>query len=253
MAVLMAATHPERVSALVLYGSYARRTRAPGYPWAQTEEERRRYNRPVDRTRGTGKPTYGCAAPRVIAPMQRWWAQRMRASATPSTIRALMDMNSLVDVRDVLSAVRVPTLVLAPHRRRTVPPRRGSLPRRAHSVGDTAASRWRGSLCVPQPGPAPRRDRCIPVGGAAARRSGARADRSGRGRGSGRAASAHRAGCRRWPASHDTIRPAGRSLRRSGHRRPLGASEAGPAHAGGRDHCRATPHRRAGGWARSCD
>lgn len=36
----------------------------------------------------------------------------MRASATPSTVRALMDMNSLVDVRDALPAVRVPTLVL---------------------------------------------------------------------------------------------------------------------------------------------
>ena len=47
--------------------------------------------------------------------MQRWWAQRMRAAATPSTVRALMEMNSLVDVRDTLPAVRVPTLVL--HRR----------------------------------------------------------------------------------------------------------------------------------------
>ena len=36
----------------------------------------------------------------------------MRAAATPSTIRALMDMNSLVDVRDALATVRVPTLVL---------------------------------------------------------------------------------------------------------------------------------------------
>jgi hypothetical protein len=44
--------------------------------------------------------------------MQRWWAQRIRAAATPSTIRALIDMNSAVDVRDVLAAVRVPTLVL---------------------------------------------------------------------------------------------------------------------------------------------
>jgi len=50
--------------------------------------------------------------PSADVPMQRWWAQRMRASATPSTVRALMDMNSLVDVRDALPAVRVPTLVL---------------------------------------------------------------------------------------------------------------------------------------------
>ena len=36
----------------------------------------------------------------------------MRAAATPTTVRALMEMNSLVDVRDTLPAVRVPTLVL---------------------------------------------------------------------------------------------------------------------------------------------
>ena len=43
MAILMAATHPERVSSLVLYGSYAKRTRGEGYPWAQTDDERRSY------------------------------------------------------------------------------------------------------------------------------------------------------------------------------------------------------------------
>ena len=36
----------------------------------------------------------------------------MRAAATPGTIRALMDMNSLVDVRDLLPRIAVPTLVL---------------------------------------------------------------------------------------------------------------------------------------------
>jgi hypothetical protein len=36
----------------------------------------------------------------------------MRAAATPSTVRALMDMNAAVDVRDVLGAVRVPALIL---------------------------------------------------------------------------------------------------------------------------------------------
>ena len=111
MAVLMAATHPERVSALVLYGSYARRTRAPGYPWAQTEEERRRYTDLLIDT-WDWEADLRMRCPSGDRAMQRWWAQRMRASATPSTIRALMDMNSLVDVRDVLSAVRVPTLVL---------------------------------------------------------------------------------------------------------------------------------------------
>ena len=50
--------------------------------------------------------------PSADAAMQRWWARRMRAAATPGTVRALMNMNDSVDVRQVLPSVRVPTLVL---------------------------------------------------------------------------------------------------------------------------------------------
>jgi DNA-binding winged helix-turn-helix (wHTH) protein/alpha-beta hydrolase superfamily lysophospholipase len=111
MALLLAATHPERVSSLVLYGTYAKRTKAPGYPWAQSDEERRTYtDRMIDTWDWEADMRRRC--PSADPPMQRWWAQRIRAAATPSTIRALMDMNSAVDVRDVLAAVRVPTLVL---------------------------------------------------------------------------------------------------------------------------------------------
>jgi pimeloyl-ACP methyl ester carboxylesterase len=111
MAVLMAATHPERVEALVLYGSYAKRTRAKDYPWAQSAEERRQYSdRLIDRWDWEADMLRRC--PSADPSMQRWWAQRMRAAATPSTVRALMDMNAAVDVRDVLSAVHVPTLIL---------------------------------------------------------------------------------------------------------------------------------------------
>ncbi len=111
MAIVMAATHPERVSSLVLYGSYAKRTRGEGYPWAQTDKERRSYtDRLIDSWDWEADLRMRC--PSGDPQMQRWWAQRMRAAATPSTIRALMDMNSAVDVRDVLGAVRVPTLVL---------------------------------------------------------------------------------------------------------------------------------------------
>jgi hypothetical protein len=57
-------------------------------------------------------------SPSADEDMQRWWALRMRASATPGTVRALLRMNDLIDVRDVLPSVRVPTLVL--HRRHDV-------------------------------------------------------------------------------------------------------------------------------------
>jgi dienelactone hydrolase len=111
MAILCAAAHPERVAGLVLYGSYAKRVSSEDYPWAQTQEEREAYtDLLVGRWDWEADMLLRC--PSADGPMQRWWAQRMRASATPSTVRALMDMNSLVDVRDALPAVRVPTLVL---------------------------------------------------------------------------------------------------------------------------------------------
>ena len=111
MAILLAATHPERVSSLVLYGSYAKRIRAPDYPWAQTGEQRRQYtDELIEKWDWEADMRRRC--PSADGPMQRWWAQRMRAAATPSTVRNLMEMNAGVDVRDVLGSVRVPTLVL---------------------------------------------------------------------------------------------------------------------------------------------
>ena len=41
MSILFAATHPQRTSALILYGSYARRMWAPDHPWGRTEAEMR--------------------------------------------------------------------------------------------------------------------------------------------------------------------------------------------------------------------
>jgi len=114
MALLMAATHPERVSSLVLYSTYAKRLWSSDYPWAQTPERRAAYTDELV-TRWDWEADARMRIPSADEAMQRWWAQRMRASATPSTVRALMDMNSLVDVREMLPAVRVPTLVL--HRR----------------------------------------------------------------------------------------------------------------------------------------
>jgi DNA-binding winged helix-turn-helix (wHTH) protein/pimeloyl-ACP methyl ester carboxylesterase len=111
MALLMAATHPERVASLVLYAVYAKRLWSDDYPWAQTPEEREAYTDELV-TRWDWEADARRRMPSADESMQRWWAHRMRASATPSTVRALMDMNSLVDVRDVLPAVRVPALVL---------------------------------------------------------------------------------------------------------------------------------------------
>jgi pimeloyl-ACP methyl ester carboxylesterase len=111
MAIMCAAAHPERVAGLALYGTYAKRVRSEDYPWAQNQEDREAYTELLV-NRWDWEADMRMRCPSADVPMQRWWAQRMRASATPSTVRALMDMNSLVDVRDALPAVRVPTLVL---------------------------------------------------------------------------------------------------------------------------------------------
>ena len=114
MAVLMAAMRPERVAGLVLYASYARRTWAADYPWAPTMAERDAFTEHLV-TGWDWEEDLRIRSPSADEAMLRWWTLRMRAAATPSTVRALMDMNNLIDVRDVLPSIRVPTLVV--HRR----------------------------------------------------------------------------------------------------------------------------------------
>jgi pimeloyl-ACP methyl ester carboxylesterase len=114
MAVLMAAMHPERVEALVLYGSYARRLRADDYPWGLMPEEREEY---AERLAGdwSWEADMRAMCPSADDALAQWWGQRARAAATPSTVRRLIAMNSSIDVRAALGSVRVPTLVM--HRR----------------------------------------------------------------------------------------------------------------------------------------
>ncbi len=114
MAILFAATYPARTEALVLYGAYAKRVRSKDYPWAPTAAERAAYAARIE-----GDWSWGAdmqrMCPNADAAMAQWWGDRARAAASPGAARALIEMNSRVDVRDVLPAVRVPTLVL--HRR----------------------------------------------------------------------------------------------------------------------------------------
>ena len=111
MVTLFAATYPERVAGLVLYGASVKRTRAPDYPWARSAEERRAYTEELATT-WDWEGDLAIRCPSADEDMKKWWARRCRAAATPSTVRALMHMNDLVDVREALPAVRVPTLVV---------------------------------------------------------------------------------------------------------------------------------------------
>ncbi len=112
MAVLFAATYPERTNALVLYGTYAKRQDPDDdYPWAATHAERVAYADETERTWGESGDL-PALAPNADEEFVRWWLARARASAGPGAARDLILMNSSIDVRHVLPAVRVPTLVL---------------------------------------------------------------------------------------------------------------------------------------------
>ena len=112
MCVLFAATYPERARALVLYGTYAKRSSPDdGYPWAPTWEERVRTARELEENWGENVDL-STMWPSADAAAAAWFARRGRASLSPAGVRDLILMNSKVDVRDVLPSVQCPTLVL---------------------------------------------------------------------------------------------------------------------------------------------
>jgi pimeloyl-ACP methyl ester carboxylesterase len=111
MCVLFAATYPERTAGLVLYGTYAKRLRSADYPWAPTEEERRAYAEEIERD-WAFEADMRRMCPSADKAMAEWWAARARAAASPGAARTLIEMNSQIDVREILPAIRAPTLVL---------------------------------------------------------------------------------------------------------------------------------------------
>ena len=108
MAMLFAATYPERTRALVLYGTYAH------FPtWAPLAGGLDAFIGKLDDLWGTGASikTFapeGASDPQTV----EWWARFERLSASPSAVAALLRMNSEIDVRHVLPAIRVPTIVI---------------------------------------------------------------------------------------------------------------------------------------------
>jgi class 3 adenylate cyclase len=116
MAAMFAATHPDRVSALVLYATFARATWAPGYEFAWPAEVRAQHMAELVEHWGEGRIVAGVAPSEMHDPRFIEWAGRLeRLAASPSTIRRIIDLIGEFDVRDVLPSIRVPTLVM--HRR----------------------------------------------------------------------------------------------------------------------------------------
>jgi DNA-binding SARP family transcriptional activator/pimeloyl-ACP methyl ester carboxylesterase len=115
IATVFGASRPDRVSALVLYGSCARTTPAEGYPWAPAREGRELWLQEDDEERywGTGL-TLSAVAPSRFEDRAfvRWWGRFERQSMSPKIMRASLRLSMELDVRAALPSVRVPTLLL---------------------------------------------------------------------------------------------------------------------------------------------
>jgi pimeloyl-ACP methyl ester carboxylesterase len=114
MGLLFAATYPDRTAALVIRSAYPRRMWAPDYPWGQTEEA---YDREVARAlQAFGTREQGRDAVRALGRFTDeevdQFLQMLRFGTSPGSLSALHRMNKEIDIRHVLPAVRVPTLVL---------------------------------------------------------------------------------------------------------------------------------------------
>ena len=110
MCLTFAATHPERVSRLILYGTYASMKAAP---WAVRREQLETCLEWLETHWGEGVLVRLNAPGRVEdQAFVQWFGRLERAAASPSAILALLRANYEIDVSHLLPSIRVPTLIL---------------------------------------------------------------------------------------------------------------------------------------------
>jgi class 3 adenylate cyclase len=116
MAMLFAATHPERTRALILYATFARALWAEDYSWTWRKEERDARMEQLLEHWGEGYLA-SQVAPQLAGDKRflEWAARLERLAGSPATIRRIFELIGEFDVRHVLPSIRVPTLVM--HRR----------------------------------------------------------------------------------------------------------------------------------------
>jgi DNA-binding SARP family transcriptional activator len=111
--MLFTATYPERVSGLILYGTRAKWTHSEDYPWTLTREQYGRWLQYICENWGEPVNLRAYAPSRAHEPsFQDWWAKLMRLASSPGGIKAVLEVMRDIDVRDILPAIRAPTLIL---------------------------------------------------------------------------------------------------------------------------------------------
>jgi len=122
MCALFAATYPERTSALITMGSYARRTQADDYPFGPTQDDFLKSLEAIAANWG-GPVGIETRMPSVAQdPSSRqWWSRFLRMSAGASEAVAVFKANAEIDIRHLLPSIRVPALILHAVQDRAIP------------------------------------------------------------------------------------------------------------------------------------
>ncbi len=115
--ILFAATNPERVASLILFSASATQKPAEDYPWAWTDEYWEEWLASI--RDGWGTRAWAVKNARWMGPgmldspdeLERWISYT-RVAASPSSAEAVMRNSSDTDIREILSIVHTPTLVL---------------------------------------------------------------------------------------------------------------------------------------------
>jgi class 3 adenylate cyclase/pimeloyl-ACP methyl ester carboxylesterase len=116
LALVFAATHPERVTAVIPYASFARLAAAPDYPAGIPVDVLKQWPDLMAENARTGA-FYSLVVPSREGDQhfKEWFARFSRLAASPAQMQFYMESNMAIDVRDILPSIRVPTLVM--HRR----------------------------------------------------------------------------------------------------------------------------------------
>jgi pimeloyl-ACP methyl ester carboxylesterase len=122
MAILFAATHPDRCSHLLLWGTYARASKAPDYPDGFEPEVFETWGN-ILRDRWGGPVAIEIFAPSWVgnAEAEEDWARLLRLGTSPSGATGLTRLYRELDVRDALPLISAPTLVMHPRDDALVP------------------------------------------------------------------------------------------------------------------------------------
>ncbi|MFD0861574.1 alpha/beta fold hydrolase [Sungkyunkwania multivorans] len=114
VSAMFSATYPNRVIALIAFGIFAKRRYSPEYPWAPTDEERQKVYDMIENNWGSGKMNLETLVPSKANDerFMNWLASYFRSGASPQAAMRLTQMNTQVDIIDILGCIKVPTLLM---------------------------------------------------------------------------------------------------------------------------------------------